>query len=496
MAGVNDQFGAQIEQSNKLIEQAQQARAGVEGKLDAAYAAETGRQERRLAERDPLIKDFQATIEAPLPPLPKTQDITPFQPKQVSQNEMMNFGALAMGFASLAALGTRAGIAAALTGAAGAMKGYSEGNIAQAKLEMEQHDQTMKTALAQNAKLMADYDAVMKRRDLSLNDKLQMLKVIAVRDKDEAGLGLLKIGNLKEFWDRKSTMIKEQQQMAYQWATFQQRAELAAQQRATTLESARISAAARESGAQSGLSEDAIDNAAAFYILNGRMPIGMARIGRENIEAIQNRAGEMTRKVGMTPEQFAAAGPIVRQKLGALLQLEKTRNAVQAFEGMLDTNISVLKQLSAKVNRSDSPYVNRPIMWLQQNAAGDADVAEYLFQVRTVQTEAARILSQPNLAGQLTDTATQEMANVFGSNLNAEQLNRVAERAQADARNRGRALDKQVDKLVKEVQNPLKPTDSGAALGAPQPPPKGGQTKRMSASGKPMTWNGTQWMYD
>jgi hypothetical protein len=243
-----------------------------------------------------------------------------------------------------------------------------------------------------------------------------------------------------------------------------------------------------EHGGTTGLTEGAIDNAAQFYILNGRMPIGMARIGKGAIEAIQNRAAEMTQKAGLSPEEFAAAGPITRQKLGALLQLEKMRNAVQSYEGMLDLNIDILKDLSKKVDRTDSPYANRPIIWLKNNAAGDADVAEYLFQVNTVATEIARILYNPNLTGQLTDTARQELEGVVSGNMNPKQLEQVLNRAQADARNRGSMLDKQVNKVIKEVRDPLHKSGSD-----------GGEVQRSkSKSGKPIVSKdgGKTWEYE
>ncbi len=491
------QFAPQIKQAESVIAGAQEARKGIEGQIDTEFAGEKARQENRIAETEPLIKGFQSEIAKPMPDVPQQQAITQYQPKQVSANEMMDFGAMAMGFASLAALGTRGGITAALNGAAGAMKGYSEGNIVQAKLEMEQHDQTMKAALAQNKQLMDSYNAVMQRRDMSLNEKLQEMRVIASRNKDEAGLASLRMGQLQHFWDRNSKLVSEQQNMEYKWTALQQAAYDRAESRRVSESNANLRIT---HGATSGLSEDAIDNAAAFYILNGRMPVGMARIGQANIEAIQNRAGEMTRKVGMSPEQFAAAGPVARQKLGALLQLEKMRNAVQSYEGMLDLNIDVLKDLSKKVDRTDSPYANRPILWLQQNAGGDADVAEYLFQVNTVSTEIARILNNPNLTGQLTDTARHELQGVVSGNMNPQQLNQVLNRAQADARNRAKALDKQVEKVITEFRNPLAPT--GSTMGTPNAPaardPAGGVLKGKSKSGKPMTSNdgGKTWLYD
>lgn len=227
-------------------------------------------------------------------------------------------------------------------------------------------------------------------------------------------------------------------------------------------------------GGPMGLSQDALDNGAAFLILNGRLPMGLSRQGPEAMQAIQNRAAEMTKKAGLTPEEFAAAGPLTRQKLGAYLQLEKNRNAIQAYEAMLGLNIDILKELSGKVSRTGSPYVNRPVLWLQQNATGDADVAEYLFQVQTVSTEIARVLNNPNLTGQLTDTARKELQSVVRGELNPQQMDRVLARAKVDASNRSKSFDTQADKLIKEIKDPLHRSDAEPApsptIGRPSAP--------------------------
>lgn len=458
------QFAPQIKQAESVIAGAQEARKGIEGQIDTEFAGEKARQETRIAETDPLIKGFQSEIAKPMPEIPQQQAITQYQPKQVSANEMMDFGAMAMGFASLAALGTRGGITAALNGAAGAMKGYSDGNIVQAKLEMEQHDQTMKAALAQNKQLMDSYNAVMQRRDMSLNEKLQEMRVIAARNKDEAGLAALRMGQLQHFWDRNSKLVSETQNMEYKWMSLQQQAYDHAQQRATTIQAANIAASSRVGNQPSNMTKDALDDAAAYLILNGRIPMGMARAyGKGVLEEIQNRASEMRVGLGMSSFDAAAAGPITRAKVASLLDFEKKRNNLQSFERMLELNVGVLKDLSKTVERTDSPYVNKTILWLKQNAQGDPAVADYLMQVNVVQQEAARIMNNPNLTGELPEGARKDMQAVIRGELNPDQLSAVLDRTIVDSKNRSKGLDEQRAKIIKEIRDPLGTSGGGGA---------------------------------
>jgi hypothetical protein len=435
------------------------------------------------------------TSAPPLVEPPKLAPLPQFQPRQVSPEDAQQFMGLSLAVASLAALATRRPLTTALNSAASAMDGFRQGNLEQGKRDIENFNTQYNAAYRQNAQMLQEYNTILQNQQFSIQQKMQMLQVVAGRERDEIALAQLQTGNLRSFLDLNQKRLDGMNAWNAQAAKFSETASYHAGLLANTQQrtAAQYGAPGQLPG---GLSQEAVDNAAAYYILNGRLPIGMARIGPAAINAIQNRAGEMTTKAGMTPEEFAAAGPVTRQKLGALLQLEKMRNGVQAYEAMLDKNVEILKELSAKVNRSDSPYFNKGVLWLEQNAAGDPDVAEYLFQVRTVQTEAARILSNPNLTGQLTDTATQELAQVFGANLNHDQIVRVAERAQADARNRSKSLDNQSAKLIGEVKNPLGRTAPRGAPAAPAAPAAARYTEGQTATGptgQKLVFRGGQW---
>ena len=78
-----DQFGQQIAGAEKTIAGAQEARKGIEGQIDTEFAGEKARQERRIAESEPLVKGFQAATAQPMPEVPQQTPITPYQPRQI-----------------------------------------------------------------------------------------------------------------------------------------------------------------------------------------------------------------------------------------------------------------------------------------------------------------------------------------------------------------------------------------------------------------------------
>jgi len=87
----------------------------------------------------------------------------------------------------------------------------------------------------------------------------------------------------------------------------------------------------------------------------------------------------------------------------ALTQNEKDLAAIKPYKNMLDTNIDIAKGLSKKVVLANSAYANKTLNWIKQNAGDNPDTAEFLAQMRFVETEAARVLNNPRLSGQLTD---------------------------------------------------------------------------------------------
>jgi hypothetical protein len=184
------------------------------------------------------------------------------------------------------------------------------------------------------------------------------------------------------------------------------------------------------------------------------LPAGMAATvkaiaeGRETFS--EAGRGSKERKalmdaVNLYNPDYSSVG--VKANAGALMQNSKDLAAIRPYKEMLDTNIDIAIDLGRKVIKSDSAKANRSLNWIKQNAGDHPDTAEYLAQINFVQTEAARVLSNPRLVGQLSDSARHEMQDVVSGNMPLNSSERVLNRIKKDGENRVNALVKEHDRL-------------------------------------------------
>src|SRR5512146_92629 len=320
-------FITQTPESQGLIGQL----TSIPGELESKMAP-------RRAEQEQLIGQAKQELSQPAPETPKLKDVPQFQPRQVSQEEMQQFGGLATAVAALGALATRTGLTGALNTAASAIKGFEEGNLQQAELDFKNFKAQSDAAIAENNKLVEQYRLTMENRKNSLWQKMQQIQLIALQNQDDTMLATMKQKNLSVALQlvekridaaNKYSMGVSQLLSNYQLkaATMAQAAADRAAQRETLLEVAKIRNQGRY-GSTQNMSEDGQKYLAAYVALNGRLPIGFSRMTPAT-QQIMNEVADTAKAAGLSPEEWAASGPVTRTKLGALMQLEKMRNAVQ-----------------------------------------------------------------------------------------------------------------------------------------------------------------------
>lgn len=212
-----------------------------------------------------------------------------------------------------------------------------------------------------------------------------------------------------------------------------------------------------------GLTSDAIDKLADEYHQTGTLPsLGMASKGDK--EAIINR--ERSKYPTSTGGDMVVNRVVYKANSMGLNALTKDIVAITPYKDMLDKNVDIAIDLSKKVVMSDSKLANKSLNWLKQNVGDNPDAAEYLAQMRFVQTEAARVLNNPRLVGQLTDTARQEMEQVVSGDMPLGASTRVLQRIKKDGENRVAAMISAQNELSKKIGGSTvtpekKPTTSG-----------------------------------
>ena len=219
-------------------------------------------------------------------------------------------------------------------------------------------------------------------------------------------------------------------------------------------------------GGPTGLSEGAVDLAASQYLATGQMPpLGFSSQALR--EAILNRAAVLQQEQGTPASQVPGKRAEFKSNQTALTQVTKDLSAIAPYQAMLEKNTGIAIDLAEKIYKANVPLANRSINWLSQNVAGDPDVAEYLAQIRIVQTEAARVLNNPRLVGQLTDSARHEMEGVVNGSMNLSQTKSVLGRLKQDGQNRVNAMQEQSEKLREALGAKSSPASSPASKSPP-----------------------------
>jgi hypothetical protein len=199
-----------------------------------------------------------------------------------------------------------------------------------------------------------------------------------------------------------------------------------------------------EGNDKTALTPGGIDVAALNYRKTGVMPpLGMGDKGTR--QRIINRAAEMTpadmARVEATGADIAAAKQDFTANQASLNALQKSRDAIGAFEQTAQKNIDVFLDVAGKVVDSGSPLANKLLRHVSGNVLGSPDVAAYEAARQVAVNEIAKITSNPTLAGQLTDSARKEVASFAPENATLKQSVAVMRLLKTEMQNRTKALD-------------------------------------------------------
>ncbi len=178
------------------------------------------------------------------------------------------------------------------------------------------------------------------------------------------------------------------------------------------VEAAAAAKAASEGGDRTALTPRGVDMAALNYRKTGVMPpLGMGDKGTR--QQIINRAAELSpadmKRIEETGADIAGAKQSYTADTSSLTSLQKSRDAIGAFENTAQKNIDVFLDTAGKVVDTGSPLANKLAREVSGSILGSKDVAAYETARRVAINEVAKITSNPGLAGQLSDTARKEV---------------------------------------------------------------------------------------
>lgn len=195
-----------------------------------------------------------------------------------------------------------------------------------------------------------------------------------------------------------------------------------------------------------GLTPEDIDVAAGVVMLDPTRMHDYATFGKtgQAIRTAINKA--ITKKLtdaNMTTGGLAKLRQNFVAQKGSIKKMTEQANNIETFEGLAKYNGQRVLDLIDKIDDTGVPFIEGITRKLKKGA-GSVDAAEAQSVLTAFQTEAARILNNPNLTGVLSDSARHEVQDMIGGNLSAAQTKRVINRIFAEMDVRKQLINQQI----------------------------------------------------
>lgn len=228
-----------------------------------------------------------------------------------------------------------------------------------------------------------------------------------------------------------------------------------------------------------GMTPNGLFQDAMTWIQEGRYP----PTGLSNQAAILARRAAIDAKVGAIASDAGMDVPQLRElfrvNAAALKQQQVASDSVQSFMNAADRNAEqLLLPLLKRIPDLNSPLLNRPLRDIDQQALGSVPLAEFRTAIQSVQNEYSRILTQPNLTGQMTDSAREEGKKLIDPNGTAAQILGSIQTLKAEGQNRVLSMGDQIRRIQSRMRIGGGPTIPAGVQTALQGKPPGRYTLR------------------
>lgn len=237
---------------------------------------------------------------------------------------------------------------------------------------------------------------------------------------------------------------------------------------------------------QSALTPEAVDTAAATYRTTGALPIGFSR-DKATVAAIANRAAALASADGKTGEAEALLRASNKASQGALADITKRSTALEANAATAENNFKTIEGLSAEVDRTGSPIINKLKNVWNTSVVQDPKLAALKNAVSEGATEYAKVVTGQTTGAAVSDSANQQMQKLLSVSDSpaAFRAELATMRAMIVNRKQGYATERQ------HLMDSLHP---GSAAADPATAPM----KSTSKSGKPIisTDGGKTWQFN
>ncbi len=214
------------------------------------------------------------------------------------------------------------------------------------------------------------------------------------------------------------------------------------------------------------LTEEGLTAAAMQYATTGSMPpLGMSN-SKIRTEIINKAAALFP---GINPG--ANAGDFSANK-GSLTNITKQLDGISAYEKTALKNLDVFLTQAKGIKDTGSPYLNTPVRKLDERLLGSPQMTAFQTARMVVLPEFARIITNPNLTGILSDSARKEIEELVKGDATLPQIEAAAKVLKQDAANRRESLSVQRDAIQGRMRGSQGGTSPEPASDEKAPPKK------------------------
>jgi hypothetical protein len=413
----------------------------------------------------PIEDALSKLMSEPLPPPPDAPKLPP--PPDIRQMvnpkeyEGLSFALIGMALIGGAAShGNWLGASSALNGA---LKGLYEGQQQKAKDEFDRYTREFNAAKAQAEESNKAYQTVLDNRKLSINEKLQQIKILAAQHGRE---------DIRAAAEQKSidALYRQVEAGRTQLLNTVQRHE-----DVTARIDAQRAARVATGGETQGLTDTGrwlIEGAAAGGNLD---PLRMVsrRYGSQFAVDIFNKLGAQMAAEGQDPRELKTATITAAADKTALTQATNRVAAVSRLATSVSTLQSRVVDLTRQLNGAGIPPANATVNYVRSRF-GDGALQELKTLAGSVGRQYAEAVTMPGSNAQLHATAQEWASGMINENMSIEQLAGTLRAMNAEINATHDALQKQVDDIHKHIGGvgvAVAPPTGAAPAAAPAPAP-------------------------
>ncbi len=215
------------------------------------------------------------------------------------------------------------------------------------------------------------------------------------------------------------------------------------------------------------MTPNGLHQAALNYIANGQFPPtgrGSDPVAVAQRAAVTSKVGAIAAAAGMDEPTLRA---FYKSNGQSLTQQLKMQDTVQGFMATADKNAALLQGTLGKIPDTGIPVFNKPLREFASSVTGDPNLSQVAVYLQSVRNEYGKIISQPTLAGVLTDNARHEAQDLVRDDATVGQILASLQALQQEGGNRLQSVGEQIQRIQQRMQ-------AGPNAAPPAPAPGAG----------------------